>query len=215
MQFAQGTGSNSQSQFNFVNNGRANLRNISPLAYDQRHSFILNFDFHYGYGKNYNGPKMKNKDIFSNAGFNIISRASSGRPFTKYQNIVGLQGAQSPSLEGDVNGSRLPWVFSLDARVDKRFKVAFGSKAKESRKSAWMEVYFQFLNLINTQNVIGVYQSTGNPDDDGYLASAIAQPTIESAPNSTSFVNHYNAALLNENYYSTQRRIRLGLIVEF
>jgi len=216
LQFAQGTGSSSQSQLNFVNSGRPNLLNISPLAYDQRHNFIVNFDFHYGYGKNYNGPKMKNKDVLSNAGFNIIGRASSGRPFTKLQNITGIaDGGQSPTLEGDINGSRLPWNFSLDARIDKRFKVDFSSKAKENRKFAWMEVYFQLLNLLNTQNIVGVYRSTGSASDDGYLTSALAQPLIDAAPNPASYVDQYQAALLNEGFYSTQRRIRLGLIIEF
>ncbi len=219
LQFAQGTGSNSQSQFTLVNANRPNLRNISPLTYDQRHSFVLNFDFHYGMGKEYNGPKMKikgeSKDILSGAGFNITARANSGTPFTKYRNIVGLTGGQSPSLEGDVNGSRLPWNFAVDMRVDKRFQVIFGKEEKQNRKPAFMEVYLQFNNLLNTANVIGVYQSTGNPEDDGYLTSAIAQPTINSATNSASFIDHYNARLANQFFFATQRRVKLGVILEF
>ena len=186
LQFAQGTGSNSESQFNFVNANQPNLRNISPLDYDSRHVMNLNFDFHYQSGKDYNGPRIKNKDILSNAGFNIIASANSGRPFTKIQNVVGLNNAGTRRLEGDVNGSRLPWNFNLDARFDKRFKVQFGSKASDNRKLAWMEVYFQILNLINTRNVIGVYEYTGSPTDDGYLASSIAQPVINSSANPAS-----------------------------
>jgi outer membrane receptor protein involved in Fe transport len=215
LQFAQGTGSSSGSQFTLVNAGRPNLRNISPLDYDQRHSFNINFDYHYGYGKNYNGPKVKDKDIFSNAGFNITGRANSGRPFTKWSNVVQLGSGSRGSLEGDFNGSRLPWNFGVDARVDKRFKVELGSKAKDNRKFAWVEVYMQFLNLLNTQNVVGVYSATGNPDDDGYLTSSFAQPVIESAANSQSYVDHYQAAMFNPGFFSGQRRVRLGLIFEF
>lgn len=215
LQFAKGTGSNSESQFNLVNANRPNLRNISALDYDQRNNFNLNFDYHYGYGKNYNGPKIKNKDVLSNAGFNIIGRASSGAPYTKLQNVVGLNGQGTSRLEGDVNGSRLPWSFSVDARVDKRFRVEYGSKSKDNRKFAWMEVYFQILNLLNTQNIVGVYEATGNPDDDGYLSSSIAQPVIQSSRNPASFVDHYEAALLAETFYSIQRRVRLGLVIEF
>jgi hypothetical protein len=164
-------------------------------------------------GKDYNGPKIKNKDIFANAGFNITAQAGSGLPFTKRTNVVPLGSAGF--LEGDINGSRLPWNFNLNARVDKRFKVNFSSAASDKQKFAWMTVYFQFLNLMNTQNIIGVYPSTGNPDDDGYLSSAIAQPVIASAPNPESYQDHYTAAVFEPGFFSTQRRMRLGLIIEF
>jgi len=31
------------------------------------------------------------------------------------------------------------------------------------------------LNLLNTRNILNVYNYTGNPEDDGYLSSTLGQ----------------------------------------
>ena len=78
-----------------------------------------------------------------------------------------------------------------------------------------MEIYFQILNLLNTKNIIGVYAATGNPDDDGYLSTPKSRPVVQSAANPESFIDHYQAAMFNEGFFSTQRRIRLGIMLDF
>lgn len=215
LQFAEGTGSGANSQLQFVRAGRANLRNLTYLDYDRRHNIKLNFDFHYGEGKNYNGPKIAGKDFLSNAGFNIVAIAASGAPFTKWSNTRSQVLSEEGFIEADINGSRLPWSFDLNARIDKRFNIKYGSKAKDNRRIAQLEIYLQALNLLNTQNVTGVWRSSGNPEDDGYLSAARTQTVLETAVNAESYTDHYEARIHNPNFYSIQRRLRLGLVLNF
>ena len=75
-------------------------------------------------------------------------------------------------LKGTYSGSRLPWQFRFDLRVDKDiyFNLRKPKEGKEG-KQAYLNVYFQILNVLNTKNVVNVYPYTGNADDDGYLVS--------------------------------------------
>ena len=56
LQFADGTGSSATSGQSLVETGQPNLRTTIPLSYDQRHAISASVDYHYGAGKDYNGP---------------------------------------------------------------------------------------------------------------------------------------------------------------
>ena len=145
--------------------------------------------------------------------------AGSGLPFTKYQHVrsgvIYGSSQNQGNISTSINGSRLPWNYNVNLRIDKRFKIYFGKKENDNRKVAWMEVYMQFLNLINTQNTLRVWGSTGTPTDDGYLTSAEAQPTIASSVNPEGYEDNYNARIHSPTFYSQQRRTRLGLVLNF
>ena len=219
LQFAKGTGSSATSALNLINSNQPNLRYISDLSFDNRHLLNLSFDYRYRSGKAYNGPVMGKgkKQIFANSGLNINMRAVSGRPYTKYSNITSqilFSGGQAGQVQGGLNGSRLPWQFTVDARINKIYDLKLGSKAKK-QKPANLEVYFQILNLLNSKNINSVYPSTGNPDDDGYLADAASQPIINSQNSPESFSDQYTKKLETGYNYLRQRRIRLGLVFSF
>jgi hypothetical protein len=110
----------------------------------------------------------------------------------------------------------MPATFRLDLRVDKDFGFTIGGK-KEGRKSreAYMNVYLQILNLLNSKNVMNVYSATGNADDDGYLAAPEWQRQIASQLDPESFVQMYQIYLDNGFNYSTPQQIRLGLMFNF
>lgn len=79
-----------------------------------------------------------------------------------------------------------------------------------------MNVYVQVLNLLDAMNIIGVYASTGNPDDDGFLEAAQWQNFITSQIDEQSFRDLYWAKLAsNPNNYALPRRIRLGIQLNF
>lgn len=226
LQFADGTGADNTSAFNLVNYGQPNLRILIPLNMDQRHQFNVFFDFGWGEGKDYNGPRAKGKngktiDIFSNAGITATLYGGSGFPYSRSSTIVS-EAAQTdfnrPILDGSINGSRLPWQFNCDIRVYKAFNVFFGGKdkPKEERKSANFEVYLQVLNLFNFKNVVGVYRYSGNADDDGFLIDPQTQAYIDNRiPDSQSFRELYAMKVNNPYNYAMPRRIRLGLLVNF
>ncbi len=226
LQFADGTGSSTTDGQNLVSSGVPNLRTTHPLDFDQRHTITLNVDYRFGAKTDYRGPRLKlrkgkeNEKVISlleNVGANVVFRAGSGTPYSKQANITreaqfGIGGGNT-ALDGQINGSNLPWTYKVDLRIDKNMEINFGKG--EEKKSANLTVYLQVLNLLNTRNILAVYKATGNPDDDGYLTSAQAQSTISSQVDPTSFTDLYSVKLNNPSNFSRPRVIRLGLLLDF
>lgn len=222
LQFADGTGSSPGSNGAIVSSaGQSNLRETKPLDFDQRHTFVASVDFHYGVGKDYTGPVWWNKQIFSGAGINFDFRAGSGTPYTRQSNITPTADFTSAAngrsvLSGSVNGSRLPWQFRIDAKVDKDFIVKTGKKKDgEPRRPFHMNAYLQVLNVLDVMNIINVYPSTGNPDDDGYLASTNGITQANTQLSHDAYVSMYQIAVNSPGNYSLPRRIRLGVQLNF
>jgi hypothetical protein len=228
LQFADGTGSSATDGVNLVSAGAPNLRTTHPLDYDQRHTVILNFDYRFGAKKDYRGPtwtKKKGSDnekvinILENVGANMVLRAGSGTPYSKQSNIsqdAAFGIATRRTLSGDINGSNLPWGFKVDLRVDKNIALKWGGKKDGAeKKSADLNVYLQVLNVFNNRNIMGVYRATGNPNDDGYLASQDGQSSLVSRNDPDSFTDLYGIKVNNPNNYSRPRVIRLGLLLNF
>ena len=226
IQFAEGTGSGSTTALGLVNTDQPNLRTIFPYTYDQRHQIVSTLDYRYGSGSNYNGPRVGNKNILQNTGLNVIFIAGSGTPYTQ-RSLAGSNELFSGSatrqpVEGDINGSRLPWTVRIDARLDKSFSINWGAKNEEN-KEAWkqgkkqsnLNLYLQVLNVLNAQNIQRVYAFTGNADDDGYLNAAQFQNEIRQQVNEQSFRDQYGLRLQNPFNYELPRRIRLGAQLSF
>ncbi|MBA3648755.1 MAG: carboxypeptidase regulatory-like domain-containing protein [Chitinophagales bacterium] len=216
LQFANGTGSDATSSLNLINSGEPNIRTILPFSYDQRHNINLLVDYRYGEGKNYNGPLFgqSDKQLLANTGLNLILIAGSGTPYTRQSTSTPTQingVATQSSTEGNPNGSRLPWTFRMNARVDKDFKI----KGEQPDKGLYLNVYLLVENLLNANNVISVYGYTGNPNDDGYLASAGGQDYAARQLDPQSFSLLYNIAVNNPGNYSLPRTIRLGAVLNF
>ena len=216
MQFADGSGSNDLSGQNIVNSEQPNLRTILPLDYDQRHNLTASIDFRYGSGKRYNGPLLGGKQILANMGVNLVATAGSGTPYSRQLNatrtvMFGLN--DRTYLEGSYNGSRLPWTYRMDMRVNKSFDITWGKE--EDLKSASMNVYLQVQNLLNTVNIVDVYQFTGNADDDGYLTTAVGISDVQSQISPQSFFDMYSLKLNDPSNYTRPRTVRLGVILDF
>ncbi len=222
LQFADGTGSSASDGLNLANSGQPNLRTTHPVDYDQRHTIVLNVDYRFGSSKNYKGPVWNRKKgtdnekaikLFENVGANILIRAGSGTPYSRNAVISSIINPKNQLL-GDINGSNLPWNFKVDLRVDKNIELTWG-KDGEDKKHAGLNVYVQVLNLLNTKNILAVYAATGNPDDDGYLASPGAQADINVQTNPQSYMDMYSIYLRNPFVYSMPRVIRLGALLNF
>jgi outer membrane receptor protein involved in Fe transport len=213
LQFVDGTGSSATSGQSLVNTGQPNLRTTIPLSYDQRHAISAAVDYHYGEGKDYNGPVWFGAKVFENAGANMTLAAGSGTPYSKQSNITqeAATGINDRStLEGSLNGSRLPWQFRINMKVNKEFEIKWNEK-----KSSHVNVYLQVQNLMDAKNIISTYRATGNPEDDGYLTSAAAQNAIDSRNDPDSFRYLYSLAVNNPNHYSLPRMFRAGISLQF
>ena len=217
LQFADGTGSDADAAATIIRTNQPNLRTTNPLNFDRRHQFNAEFDYRWGIGKDYNGPviarKKKNKppvQFLSNFGANLTLTGGSGTPYTRSSQVIQY-GGMGPIL-GSINGSRLPWQFLLNLKVDKEFELTMGSKKK---KPASLDVYLEVLNLLNTMNVVGVYPATGSPKDDGYLSAPEYQSQINQQVSPAAYRDLYTVYINKPFNYSTPRQTRLGLMFNF
>ncbi len=191
---------------------------VTPLDYAQgnRGSIMLDYRF----GKDDGGP------ILQQMGLNVLFTFNSGHPYTLATGGAGQtaawEGAILYNSDGrgrypvePINTSTTPWVFDLDARLDKNFDLPGG---------VGLDVYLYVQNLLNTQNVINVYYRTGNGYSDGFLSTpSLSSSTI--AAEGSMFVPMYNAINgLDEqnqmyangfNNFGEPRQLRIGARLEF
>ncbi|HMQ49299.1 MAG TPA: TonB-dependent receptor [Saprospiraceae bacterium] len=203
LQFADGTGSDADSQRNL--SSRGNLRTLFPLNFDERHRIVANIDYRYASGNKYTGPTLFGADILSNFGINLQTIAVSGRPYTAKLQATQLSGQ---GTIGSINGARNPWNFTLNLRVDKSFDIG---------KNLGLNVYVRVSNLLDRQNIIQVYPATGSAVDDGFLATPEGRSFLNGLDDlqEIAFLASYQWRELNPNFYSLPRRIYLGAIFDF
>jgi outer membrane receptor protein involved in Fe transport len=206
LQFANATGSDPNTAANLITAGQPGLRTTVPTDFDQRHNFSVLFDYRFGEGKDYNGPKWFGADILANAGANFVLQSGSGSPFTK-------RDINSTYVVGTINGSRMPWHTTIDMKIDKSFTLTFGEG--DNKKITDLNIYLDVQNLLNTKNTLHVYTYTGNANDDGYLSAAKNQSAIENAEDTEAYINYYSMLINNPARYSLPRRFRLGFIFSF
>jgi hypothetical protein len=220
LQFAEGSGSNANSGANLASSGQPNLRVLQPLDFDQRHSFVLAYDYRFGSKKDYKGPTYKTKKdktihIFEDMGLNLTFLLGSGTPYTRWNTAVPIGGGGRSSIIGQINGSSKPWAFRSNLRIDKNIPLEWGKDEGEGKKTARLNVYLQVLNLFNTRNIINVYNYTGAADDDGYLTSTQAAATLARANSAVAYTDMYMIRMNAPGNYSLPRQIRIGLLFEF
>ena len=100
-------------------------------------------------------------------------------------------------------------------RIDKNIELTWGKKDSDKKKTANLNIYLQVLNLLNTKNILNVYSYTGNPNDDGYLASATGQANTARSVSPQGFADQYSIYLNNPSYYARPRTIRIGVLLDF
>ncbi|MBI1221582.1 MAG: hypothetical protein GC180_03175 [Bacteroidetes bacterium] len=218
LQYADGTGSGTNSQQTLISAGQPNLRNLFPLNIDIRHNIKVNLFYSYSNGKRYNGPVVKGKQILANSGVGLILNAFSGIPYTA--NTIATPRAQSgivlrSPIKGTPFGSRLPWQLQNDIQVNKFYAVKLGKNKDGVTKHGQLQFTLWVQNFLNLQNIRAVHPYTGSPSTDGYLNSAHGQQAINAAVSSQAFVNLYNTALQNPGYYGLPRRIQLNVKLSF
>jgi len=223
LQFANGTGSNTASQAGLIEAGQPNLRTPFPLDNDNRHNFTAQIDYRYKGGMLYNGPVSKNgKKWLQNTGINLIITATSGKPYSKQGNVTETQGIgirQSAVSKGTMNGSRYPWAYNLNLKLDRDFFISF-QKVKDKKKidyskGVYLNVYIWISNVLDTRNVLGLYRYTGDPNDDGFLASSYGLTAVQAATYSQALYDQYSIKVNSPFNYVAPRIIRLGAVLSF
>jgi outer membrane receptor protein involved in Fe transport len=220
LQFANATGSSQTTTQALVASGLPNLRTTFPIETDRRHSFNIFLDYHFSGGTEYNGPVSKRTDSgkppiqwLSYFGFTVTVNGGSGTPYTTSRNVVGINQAGTNLVKGTYFGSRGPWQFRTDMTIDKDFHFTMGDG--ENKREGFVNVYFRINNVLNQQNIMGVYPYTGNADDDGYLTAPESQKQISDALSEQAYRDLYAVAVNNPGNYSNPRTVRLGVIFNF
>jgi hypothetical protein len=223
LQFADGTGSNAASQAGLISAGQPNLRTPFPLDNDNRHNFSAQIDYRYKGGQQYNGPISKNgRKWLQYTGLNLMITATSGRPYSKQGNVTETQGIgirQSEVSKGTMNGSRFPWTYNVNLRIDRDFFISY-QKIKDKKKidyskGMFLNVYIWIVNVLDTRNIVGLYRYTGDPNDDGFLSSSYGLTAVESATLSQAFYDQYSIKVNSPFNYVSPRIIRLGATLSF
>jgi outer membrane receptor protein involved in Fe transport len=204
LQYATGTGSATNSNFNIAWQGgaRGNFPKFAmPLDFEQRHTGSLNLDYRFGRTE---GPKF-----LHNAGANLMFSFNSGHPYTLMQvfNTMPFTGRYdntnvSETPVSAVNSQTTPWVFRVDLKLDKKFYIG----------GVQLTAYAWALNLLNTENVANVWITTGLPDDTGYLGTSAGRQYWNSLTDEQKSL--YKMREMDYNHYGSPRQIRLGLMLE-
>lgn len=221
LQFADMTGSSTSTAAALIAAGVPNLRSTFPTNEDRRHSFNLVLDYRYGRGAKYDGPVIKREgkndiQLLANTGFALTVGGGSGTPYTASRMVSSPISGGNSLLQGTYNGSRIPAAFKFDLRVDKDFNFTMGGKKEgEKGRDAFVNVYLQVLNLLNSKNITHVYAATGNADDDGYLSAPEWQREIYSQIDPEAYIQMYQIYVNSGGNYSAPRQIRLGLSFNF
>ena len=217
--FTDARGTNS-----FPNSAVGNLSNtglsaptlISPLTCQQRHKGTLNLDYRFGPGDG---------GLLANSAVNLLFSFSSGHPYTRATGSGAQRGPDEGGLlnESDprsrqpiepLGNSVTPSTFLTNLRVTKGLN--FGGVK--------LDAYLLIDNLFNRQNIINVYNRTGDAFDDGFLTTpALSEKLL--ANNSPVYEELYRVVNLEHrehfvadvglDLYGRPRQIKFGIEVSF
>lgn len=207
--FSKGSGNSAAEAANLLRTNQPALRSLTYMSDDVRHQVKINFDYRFGSGRDYNGPKLFGKDILANAGANFSVYANSGRPYTR------LESVEYPVIAGQIRGARLPWTTVINMRAEKQFLVRWGKKDGQDAKTSNVTWYINVSNLLNTANVTGVYAATGDPLNDGYLTSPKNQQDINAKLDTESWMMYRAFTLINNGNIGANRYIYMGFELNF
>ncbi len=195
--YASGTGSDPNQKLNLVNQTTDYPNFTFPLDFDQRHTGSINLDYRFG-GDN-DVPKGWTGQILKNLGLNVLFAFNSGRPYTSRTLPTQPFNPSSGTATSTKNGVYRNWNFSIDLKLDKTVKIW---------KTNW-NFYVYVINLLNSELVNNVWESTGRPDDDGYLNTPAA------ANASQAYIDNYRLRIKNPFNWGPPRQVRFGIRLDF
>ena len=176
---------------------------IAALTFNQTHTGAINVD--YRFTEN-DGPELFGSKFLENFGANFLFTFNSGHNYTKFN---GFGNARIPTEA--LNSSVTPWNFQLDAKVDKSFSLG----------SLNMNIYLWVINLLDIKNVTNVFGTSGDPEDDGFLASPEGVAAYNGyklnygQETADLYRQTYLASIYASGNYGTPRQIRLGIRLDY
>jgi len=218
LQWARGTGSTSGSDYYITWIGNEYYPTfVTSLDFDQRHTLSANIDFRTEPG---DGPMLFNSYPFSNMGINLLMSIGSGFPYTpkRIADTIFSQRFSTSYPVAALNSAYTNWNYNIDMRLDKDIRFGnmnfnvylwvtnlLGSKLPFQRRSDMGQVYDR-----QNAGIVGVYEATGNVDDNGYLDTVAGQRWVQDNGGARA-EEMYRAAVADARNWEAPRQIRLGL----
>jgi len=176
-----------------------------PLDFDQTHRGSVNVDYRFGRD---DGPSIGGIKILEQTGVNLIFAFNSGFPYTRIDEFSF--GNRRQPVE-PINSSSQPWSFSLNGRLDRSFTLA----------GLNFNVYLRVLNVLNLRQGVGIFTTTGTPNDNGYLATEEGQAFLKTYGSYGEIFRqlyedyYYQMNIMNAGTYTGPRQMYLGLRIDF
>jgi hypothetical protein len=193
---AEGTGSstNSSQTAVFRNTDRLPPKVIAPVNFDQRHTAVAVLDFFVPQGE---------LGFFELFNVNAIISFNSGTPYTPVDtwNLLGDNGLSATNT-GYINSAFGPSTFRIDFKLEKGFALG----------DIYITPYLWIDNLLNADNAVAVWRSTGSPYTTGYLNTPDGRAQAQKGD---AFVKDYESLEKDPNNFGIPRLIKLGLKVNF
>lgn len=174
-----------------------------PVADDQTHKFVGVFDFHTGHGE---GPRLGNRPLLQDLSLGLVVYAASGFRYTQGEpadEVSGSTVAQNPA--GDPNQERSPAIFRIDLKLQRTIRLGDFN----------LVPFLWVRNLLDRENIIHVYNGTGEPDNTGYLGTIEGQSRASDPIDGDEFVRQYELRQNDPNNFAAPRQIYVGLRAEF
>ncbi len=203
---ARGTGSNPSTAFRSIWQSPTATpffpMQIAPLDFNQTHRGFINIDYRFS---NNDGPVLFGTQPLSNFGMNFLFSFNSGFNYTRWDGFGNGRYPIEP-----LNASTTPWNFQLDAKIDKSFKVG----------PLNLNVYLWVINVLNTQNVVAVFHTSGDAYDDGWLTYKQGRAVVEGYKRygeqfAETYKKLYKTMTYSAGHFGTPRIVRLGLRINF
>lgn len=208
--YASGTGSNPNSAQYAAWLGTEQPRFTFPLDYDQRHTGTINVDYRFS---KTDVPKGAWGAILARLGVNLLYSFNSGRPYSKKDPSTDPFASTGPGaqLQSTINGAYGPWNHRLDLKIDKTVTI-------------WkldFNFYVYVINVLNTELVNNVWESSGQPGVTGYLATQQGINVANSYNNgdpkvsTAEYIRRYTILSEQISNYGPPRQMRFGIRVNF
>jgi len=209
LSWANGTGSFANTQQNIAWTSSESPVQTAPLAFDMRHKFTGIVDIRAGRGE---GPMIGDIYPFENAGVNVVFDLSSGTPYSPVRldaDPITLY-AVSYTPSAPVNSRYSDWKFRIDLKASKAFKIGKAS----------LDVYVWVLNLLDRDNVISVYESSGSAESTNWLTTESGenwQETYDTVTDESGLTGaqKYELKEKDPQNYDIPRQVRFGIRMSF
>ena len=174
-------------------------KTLSLLSYDQTHTANAIVD--------YRSPAMSG--FMKGTGMNMVMKYGSGTRYTPMQMASQVFGNTRPvKPDGPLNSATGPSFFNVDLRLDKMIEMG----------SSKVNVYVSIFNLLNREQELGHWSTSGMADDDGWIGSEDGQAWVSNWLGQYPDVpaeDLYRDLIAGSGRYGAPRTVRVGVNYNF